>query len=150
MIAVPNKILANVIFVYWQTANSVLFKTTSPSKHIRTRTADNGRFLYVLIIMVVSFRHCHLEVKRKEKKHTLQAKLQHWEWDTEPTPCMVAVQHVCFPSGVHAHCNQHESAHCVSRAQPLIWTATWGSGFQLYIRGIDRLTCCRRGSDRRP
>lgn len=43
MIAVPYKILANVIFVYWQTA--------TPSKHVSTPTADKGRFLYVLIIM---------------------------------------------------------------------------------------------------
>lgn len=45
------------------------------------------------------------------------------------------IQRVCFPSGMHAHCNQHRSVHCVSRAQPLIWTAIWRSGFQLYIRG---------------
>lgn len=37
------------------------------------------------------------------------------------------------PSGMQAHYNQHRSVHCVSRVQPLIWMAIWGSGFQLYI-----------------
>lgn len=45
-------------------------------------------------------------------------------------------QHARLPSGMHVHCNQHRSTHCVSRFQPLIWTVIRGSGFQLYMRAI--------------
>lgn len=121
MIAVPYKILANVLFVYWQTANSVLFKTTSPSKHIRTRTADNGRFLYVLIIIEPCLWGTVIWRLSGRRKSTGYKPNSSAESEIPSRPPAWWQCNVWFPSGVHTHCNQHESAHCVSRAQPLIW-----------------------------
>ena len=70
------------------------------------------------------------------EKHMLQCELNSTAEDERKyraDSLQSSVQHVCLPSGMHVHCNQHRRVHCVSPAQPLICTVTWGSGVQLYI-----------------